>query len=265
MKALKHYLKIYWLLVKLYIKARMEYRADFAIGLVGMLFVNLLGALTLWVIFHSIPSIAGWSYHELIFIYAFALLSVLPSQVLFDNLWQLAFKLTDGSFIKYYFRPLDILFYFISEKFDVKGLGQFILASIMLIYSSAELGIVWDLKNTCIFLLLILSASLVMMGIMLLASALSFWFLNANFALLFVQKLKSISHFPMNIYNNTFKFLFTFIIPIGYLAFYPAQLILRSGEAHVLAYCSPLVGAAFFGIAYHVWTRGAMTYTGTGS
>jgi ABC-2 type transport system permease protein len=135
----------------------------------------------------------------------------------------------------------------------------------MLIYSSAELGIVWDFENTCIFLFLVLSASLVMMGIMLLASAVSFWFLNANFALLFIQKLKSISHFPMNIYNSVFKFLFSFIIPIGYLAFYPAQLILRPGEADVLAFLSPLVGAALFGIAYHVWIRGAMTYTGTGS
>lgn len=243
----------------------MEYRTDFVIGLVGILFVNLLGALTLWVIFHSIPSIAGWNYHELIFIYAFALLSVLPSQVLFDNLWQLTFKLTDGSFIKYYFRPLDILFYFISERVDVKGFGQFILASVMLIYSSDELGIIWNFANACIFLLLISSASLVMMGIMLLASALSFWFLNSNFSLLFVHKLKSISHFPMNIYNSIFKFLFSFIIPIGYLAFYPAQLILRSGEADVLTYCSPLVGVVLFGIAYLVWIRGAMTYSGTGS
>lgn len=265
MKVLKHYMKIYWLLFALNIKARMEYRADFAISLVGILFLNILGALALWMIFHSIPSLAGWNYHELIFIYAFALVSVVPAQVLFDNLWQLGAKLMDGSFIKYYFRPLDIVFYFVSERVDVKGLGQVVFGGAMLIYSSGELGIVWGLENTFIFLLLILSASLVMMGIMLLTSALSFWFLNANFALLFVHKLKGIAHFPMNIYNNIFKFLFSFVIPIGYLAFYPAQVILRPGEAGVLAYLSPLVGIALFGVAYHVWVRGAMGYAGTGS
>jgi ABC-2 type transport system permease protein len=264
-KTLKHYLKIYWLLFSLHIKTRMEYRVDFAMGLVGMLFVNLLGALTLWIIFHSIPGLAGWSYHELIFIYAFALLSMLPTHLLFDNLWQLNNKLMEGSFIKYYFRPLDILFYFISEKVDVKSFGQFIVACIMLVYSSGELGVVWGPGNTCVFLFLLASASLVMMGMMLLASALSFWFLNANFALSFAHKLTNFSHFPMNIYNNIFKFLFSFIIPIGYLAFYPAQLILRSGEADIYAYISPLIGAALFGIAYHVWIRGAMKYGGTGS
>jgi ABC-2 type transport system permease protein len=264
-KTLGHYLKIYRLLFALNVKARMEYRADFVIGLGGMLFVNLLGALTLWIMFHSIRGLAGWNYHELIFIYAFALLSMLPAQLLFDNLWHLNTKLMEGSFIKYYFRPLDILFYYISEKVDVKSFGQFIIASVMLVYSSGELGIAWGPGNTCIFLLLILSASLAMMGMMLLASALSFWFLNANFVLSFVDKIRNFSHFPMNMYNNIFKFLFSFIIPIGYLAFYPAKLILRSGEADVYAYISPLIGAALFGIAYRVWIRGAMKYGGTGS
>jgi hypothetical protein len=55
MKILKHYMKIYWLLFALNIKARMEYRADFVISLVGILFLNVLGALALWIIFHPEP------------------------------------------------------------------------------------------------------------------------------------------------------------------------------------------------------------------
>lgn len=265
MKIFKHYIKIYCLLSAQHIKARMEYRADFAIGIWGVFVMNVIGALTLWIIFHSIPSLVGWSYNELIFIYAFSLLATLPVQLFFDNLWQLGNKLIDGSFIKYYFRPLDIMFYFVSEKFEVKGFGQLIFAVAILIYASGELDVAWGLGNICIFVLLVLSSSLVAIGIVLLASALGFWILNPASTLLFVSKLTSISHYPMSIYNDFFKFLFTFIIPIGYIAFYPAKLILKTGEAGILVYFSPLVGIAFFAVAYWIWIRGAVRYAGTGS
>lgn len=265
MKTLKHYIKIYCLLCAQHFKARMEYRADFLISVVGMIVINLVGALTLWIIFHSIPDLAGWSYNELIFIYAFSLLAILPVQLCFDNVWQLGNKLMDGSFIKYYFRPLDVLFYFISERLDVKGIGQLVIAAVMLVYASGELDIAWGAGNICIFLLLVLSSSLVSAGIVLLASGLGFWTLNQVFALLFVYRLSGLSHYPMSIYNDFFKFLFTFIIPIGYIAFYPAKLLLRPSEADALVFLSPLVGVIFFVIAYRVWTRGAAGYVGTGS
>lgn len=262
---MKYYIKIYCLLCAQHFKARMEYRADFFVSIAGIIVVNLVGVLTLWIIFHSITDLAGWSYHELVFVYAFVLLTTLPVQLFFDNVWQLNGKLIDGSFIKYYFRPLDMLFYFISERLEIKGIGQLCIAAVMLVYASGELDIAWSAENISIFFLLVLSSSLVVMGIFLLASAVGFWVLNSTFALAFVSKLNSLAHYPMNIYNDFFKFLFTFIIPIGYIAFYPAKLILRSGETDVLAYFSPLIGAVLFGIAYHVWIKGAARYVGTGS
>jgi ABC-2 type transport system permease protein len=265
MKTLKRYMKIYCLLCAQHFKARMEYRADFLISVAGLVVINIAGVLPLWLIFHSIPNLAGWNYNELVFVYAFSLLAMLPVQLLFDNVWHLNNKLLDGSFIKYYFRPLDILFYFTSERIEVKSIGQFVIAAVMLIYASGELDILWDAKNIGIFLLLVISSSLVAIGIVLLASAFGFWVLNSAFTLVFVYKLSGFCHYPMSIYNNSFKFLFTFVIPIGYIAFYPAKLILRSNEADALAYSSPLIGVVLFGIAYYVWVRGAMRYGGTGS
>ena len=41
-----------------------------------------------------------------------------------------------------------------------------------------------------------------------------------------------------------FRFTFTYIIPIGFVAFYPSQLFLRPNEATPLIYFSPLIGIA---------------------
>src|SRR5258706_8729313 len=122
MRSLREYLRRYWIIEAQFIKAKMQYHADFIISSIGM-FVSSLATLGIfWVIFDSIPNLAGWSLMEMVFIYAFYMIAISPMQILFDNFWDLRFQIQQGTFIKYYFRPLNMMFYFVSEVFDIKGL-----------------------------------------------------------------------------------------------------------------------------------------------
>ena len=58
---------------------------------------------------------------------------------------------------------------------------------------------------------------------------------------------------------------FTFIIPIGFMAFYPSQVFLRPESIPAVVWFTPLLGCAFFYLSYKVWMKGAMSYNGTGS
>jgi ABC-type uncharacterized transport system permease subunit len=53
--------------------------------------------------------------------------------------------------------------------------------------------------------------------------------------------------------SGAFRVAFTYIIPIGFVAFYPSQLF------------SPIVGIGLFALTYWIWTKGVNSYTGTGS
>ncbi len=152
MTTLRHYARIYLLIEAQYIKARLQYRADFIISSVGMACSYAVGIITFWVLFTTIPNLAGWSLNELLFIYGFYLLAVTPLQVLFDNIWSLRIKVQDGSFIRYYFRPLNMLFYYVSEVFDIKGLVQFVLGIVVVVYASAQLHLQWTLPQIALFL-----------------------------------------------------------------------------------------------------------------
>lgn len=259
------YSKIYMKLVGLHIKSRLAYREDFLIGLGGMLITNLVGILALWLVFDSVDNILGWSYNEIIFIYAFTLMSTLPFQLFFDNVWQLNGKLVDGSFIKYYFKPLNIMFYFISETVDIKAIGQLLISLAAFGYSCSTLDVDWNIPLILCALMLLISSALVMIGIMLLASATGFWVLNGTFALLFAFKLKDFSHYPMEIYNTVFKSIFTYLIPIGFVGYYPARFILRENQYSQAIFLTPLVGVVTVSVAYVIWMKGARQYAGTGT
>jgi ABC-2 type transport system permease protein len=78
-------------------------------------------------------------------------------------------------------------------------------------------------------------------------------------------KIRDFAPFPTTVFTGFFRVLFTYLIPIGFVAFYPAQLFLKPGTAPLLAYASPLIGIGFFLLAYYIWSKGVDSYAGTGS
>jgi ABC-2 type transport system permease protein len=265
MRSLREYLRLYWIIEAQFIKAKMQYRADFIISSIGM-FVSSLATLGIfWVIFDSIPNLAGWTLMEMVFIYAFYMIAISPMQILFDNFWDLRFQIQQGTFIKYYFRPLNMMFYFVSEVFDLKGLTQLAAGIILLFYSGSQLHVTWTFFRIFLLFITIFSAALVQISIIVSASCAAFWVIDSFPVLGLAWKLREFSPYPMSIFDGAFRFAFTYVIPIGFVAFYPSQLFLRPNEVSSLIYFSPLIGIGLFALTYWIWTKGVNSYTGTGS
>lgn len=260
-----NYVRLYFLIIAQYIKARMQYRVDFFVSSVGIVFQNFAGFGALWVLFRSIPELQGWKFDELVFLYAFATLSVTPSQIFFDNVWQLRNHVQQGTFIKYYFKPINMMFYYMSEVLDLKGFAQLAFAIVLMAVSSAGLGVQWTLGTVLATIALLLASSLIMVSFLIISSSTCFWIVNSFSVMSFFFRFRDYARYPITIFNGFFRFLFTFVIPIGFVAFYPSQLILRPAESGWLVYLTPVVGAAFFGLACLVWSRGVKSWSGTGS
>jgi ABC-2 type transport system permease protein len=265
MLSLGDYLRLYFLIEAQYIKSQMQYRADFLISSVGMFFSSLATLAVFVVLFNSIPNLAGWSLMEMVFIYAFYMIAVSPMQILFDAIWWIRYKVQSGEFIKYYFRPMNIMFYYMSERFDIKGLTQLVAGIVLLAYSSVRLALVWSPGKLLALLVALVSASLVLIAIAVMAGASAFWLVNSYPVLALAWKVREFAPYPMTIFDGIFRFAFTFILPIGFIAFYPAQFFLRPDEISPVVYLTPVAGVVLFALMYKVWELGVNSYTGTGS
>lgn len=65
--------------------------------------------------------------------------------------------------------------------------------------------------------------------------------------------------------SGAFHLAFTYVILIGFVAFYPSQLFLRPEEISSLVYFSPVVGIRLLTRTYWIWIKGVNSYSGTGS
>lgn len=263
--SLRFYLRIYLKILAQDLKSKMSYRADFIISTIGMIFTNIAGFVSFWILFRSFPSINGWGYYEMLFLYGFSLVAITPVQCLFDNNWSLRMAVYSGDFIKYCFRPINIFFYYQSEVFDIKGLGQLAFGIGTLIYSWVKIGLGITPLILLKMIVFLLTASLVMIAMQNAAAATCFWIINSFYVLDLVTRFKDYAKYPVTIFSSVFRFIFTFIMPIAFIAYYPSLVILRPDEVPLLSWLSPFIGAFFFWLSYKFWMRGALKYNGTGS
>lgn len=264
-KGLGFYLRIYRKILAQDIKSKMSYRADFIISTIGMICTNVAGFISFWILFRNFPSVNGWNYYEMLFLYGFSLIALTPVQCLFDNNWSLRIYVYSGDFIKYCFRPINLFFYYQSEVFDIKGLGQLAFGIGTLAYAWTKIGLGFTpfiLLKVVVFLL---TASLIMIAMQNAAAATCFWIQNSFYVLDLVTRFKDYAKYPITIFNPVFRFVFTFLIPIAFIAYYPSLVVLRPDEVPLLSLLSPFVGILFFWLSYRFWMYGAMKYSGTGS
>ena len=264
-KGLRFYLRIYFKILAQDLKSKMSYRADFIISTIGMIFTNISGFVSFWILFRNFPSINGWTYHEMLFLYGFSLISLTPVQCLFDNNWSLRQYVYSGDFIKYCFRPINMFFYFQSEVFDIKGLGQLAFGIGTLIYSWNKIGLAFTPLILLKMLVFLLTASLIMISLQNTAAAACFWIQNSFYLLDLAYRFRDYAKYPITIFSPVFRFIFTFVMPVAFIAYYPSLVILRPDEVPVLSWLSPLIGIIFFCISYKIWMYGASRYSGTGS
>ena len=264
-KGLIFYTRLYCKILAQDLKSKMSYRADFIISTIGMIFTNIAGFVSFWILFRNFSTINGWGYYEMLFLYGFSLVSLTPAQCFFDNNWSLRQYVYSGDFIKYCFRPINLFFYYQSEVFDIKGLGQLAFGLGTIIYSWIKLGLGFTPLMLVKMIVFLITASLVMIALQTAAAATCFWIHNSFFVLDLAFRFKDYAKYPITIFTSVFRFIFTFIMPIAFIAYYPSLVILRPDEVPLLSWLSPLFGIGFFYIAYRIWMYGAMKYNGTGS
>ncbi|MBN2353682.1 MAG: ABC-2 family transporter protein [Spirochaetales bacterium] len=265
-KRLFYYWRIYRKLTSQHIKSRMSFRADFLISVLGMLALNVSGFLSLLVLFNTIPSLGGWDYYEMLFLYGFFGLAIAPVAILFDKFWSLWSDVIWGNFINCCFKPLNTMFYYLSDTVDLKSLGSLAVSVAVFVYALPHLRVSWTALKVVCLVLMYLGSVFSFIGIRTAVSATAFWMgRNVSVMNFFSLKVEQFVRYPLTIFGKPFQIVFVFVIPYAFVAYMPVNHLLHSPDVSPEWFLTPLVGAAVFGIGCLVWSLGVRRYNGTGT
>ena len=263
---MRRYMKLYNQFLKQYLKSLIEYRVDFIFGLVGFIFVQLTGVIFIQLIFSSIPSLDGWSYYEVLFIYGLAQVPRGIDHVFTDNLWLLSGRIIlQGGFDKYLLRQLNPLFHLLAERFQPDGFGEIIIGIILMITSWTKLNLEMNLAKLLILVSTILFATLIYTAIKLAVASISFWIKFAQSYLYMTYQLSTFTKYPLSIYPKAIKFMLTFIIPFAFTGYFPGAYFLGRENFLNGIVMTHVISLVSISIAYFIWTQGLKKYESAGS
>src|SRR5574344_2052723 len=217
MKQLKRMFRMHRIFISQDFKRMLEYKGDFLTGVIGFLIAQLFNILFLWIIFSQIPSLMGWSFYEIVFIYGFSLIPKGIDHFFFDNLWSIGyFIVRKGDFDKYLTRPINPLFHVMVEKLQVDALGELLVGVLLLSTTIPQLVITWSVEKVLLTLLVIPFAALIYTSVKIATSAIAFWTKRSGNITYMFYMVNDFAKYPTTIYNNFVKTIITYIIPFAF-------------------------------------------------
>ena len=263
---MKRHLRLFALYFAQYFKVRLAYKADFFIAFFSSMAATVLGFGFVFVLFTKIPRLQGWSFDEILFLYAFSLIPLGLFNVVSWNLYEFGdIYIIQGRFDRILLRPINTLFQVLFEKFRIESLQEVLTGLLVLAVATRHLGQRWGAQDYLWFPIMIASGALIYMAVFLILTAVSFWFEDRVGIVPPVFNMLTFGRYPLTIYGVFIQFLLSWIIPFGFASFYPTVHFLHRTEFGVYFYLVPLVGTGFFGLACLVWSRGVRNYSSTGS
>lgn len=261
------YIKIYSIFLKQYLKTLMEYRTDFLIGMMSFFVVQSSNLIFLTLIFNRIPHLNGWSFEEVLLIYGLSQIPRGLDHLFTDNLWLLANEyVRSGMFDKYLLRPINPLFHLIAERFQPDAFGEILVGVSIFTYAYIKLGLTFTFVNWLMFVIAILSGSLIYTSIKLAAGSIALWTKRSQHVLFIIYQLSDFASYPITIFSIGIKIILLAIVPFAFVAFVPASIFLNKPFMSYGILTGVIVSLLMWTVSYQfIWKRGLSAYESTGN
>ena len=226
----------------------------------------------LWATLTQFPSMNGWDFRQMAFLYALWMMGHGLHNMLFFKVGDVPVLIREGNFDRFLIRPRDALFQAMIAP------TQFALVPDELILALVWLGVAIPYSQVHVDALLIayipliaIGGALIDFGINLAIATAAFWFVRIDALRWVVMSLEQdFSRYPIGIYSRGVRLALAFVLPFAFMNYFPATFLLHKTEdgLHLnpaVGLLTPLVGLACATLAYGFWRIGIDRYQGTGS
>lgn len=264
-------LRLYGVLVRASMRAQGQYRANLVIEIIGAIAYQGAGFAFVWVVVDRFGEIGGWGRPELALLYGMRLGSHGVFTFFFAQLvGRVGEVIRQGEFDRYLVRPLDPLLQLITRRFNLTVLGDLLGGAALVVAGAIQVDVAWTVPGAGYLVLAVIGGGLVEGALHLTATALAFRLLSTQaLAGAIEDLLSSVGGYPLRIFPAGAEFVLTFVLPIAFVAYFPATVLLGRTDALSvpawLAALAPLVGALLFTAAYTFWRHQIRHYSSSGT
>ncbi|KEO81972.1 ABC transporter permease [Tumebacillus flagellatus] len=261
---------IYLTMIRAAVLTRLEYRADFVMGIIGVFILNAGTLATSWVLLSRFQNLHGWTFWEIVFLYNMWLLGHGIRAVFFRHINMLEQFIVEGTFDQILTRPANPLVQFLGREVHYLGVGDVLLSVFMLVLAYHNLGLNWPWWMFGWLIVIALSSAVVEMAITLLLVSTSFLTTRSralvNSASLFSWGV--VQQYPVDMFGKLLRNIVTILLPFAFMNYYPSLVFLGKQDVvpwGFLTWYAPVVALILLFLAISMWNYGIKRYQSSGS
>jgi ABC-2 type transport system permease protein len=268
----QHILGSYFRLLGAQMRSQLQYRASFLLDVFSTAFFTIteFGALAL--VLNRFGEIDGWTLGEVAFLYGLVELSFGLMDMLFAGFDPQFFGqgIRKGTFDQFLLRPVPIIWQVLSSDVTLRRIGRILLGIVIFVFAINLSNLEWTLIKIIYLPFVVVGMVLFFGGLFMIGSSFTFWTVES------VEAMNILTYgggflisYPMSIYQDWLRRIFTFVIPAIFLNYYPALYFLDKpdpfGFPFIAHFLAPVAGAIVFALALAFWRFGLEHYQSTGN
>jgi ABC-2 type transport system permease protein len=263
-------LRLYGRYVSASFRSQMQYRASFIMTTVAHFLMTVLEFLGILALFDRFGQLQGWQ---------------LPEVAVFYGVVNMAFAICDatsrgfdifhamvrtGDFDRLLLRPRSTVLQLAGQELTLRRVGRLSQGALVLGWGLHTLGAPLSWPQILLLIAAVTGGALLFYGIIVLQATLAFW-TTESLEIMNTMTYGGVqtAQYPLSIYRDWFRRLFTYVVPLAAVAYFPTLVIIGRtdplGSPAWVGYISPVVGPLFFLASLRVWRFGVRHYRSTGS
>jgi len=275
-----HTLQLYFKLIQVQLRSQAKFRGSFFMDILATLFLSFVTFGSLALVMQRFKTIGGWNIWELAFLYGILETAFGMMDMIFSGFDPRDFgrQVRLGRLDQLMLRPASLTVQVLGSEFLLRRLGRISQGLAIFGLALANLSVAWDLERILLLLVVIFSTMCFFGGLFIFGSAVTFWTIESiELINIFTYGGVEMMSYPMNIYSDWLRSLFTYIIPASFLVYYPSLFLLGKtdptgitaalpgGLQALVHWLSPLVGIGMLAVGRAFWEFGLKHYQSTGT
>lgn len=263
-------LRCYALVAGAWTRAAAQYRLSLFLMILATLLITGLDFVEILIVFANTGRLAGFTVAEVAFLYGVAATCLGLADLLIGSIERLGDRIRDGSFDAMLLRPAPALALAAADQFSVRRLGKLIQSVAVLGWALSAVDVEWTPERGGLLVLMLVSGTVIFLGVFVVGAAFQFVAPGGRETMnAFTYGGGYLTQFPLGIYARHVIQLVTFVVPLGFINWYPALRILGASDPLHLPsathYLSPAAAAFLVIVAGIAWGAGLRRYRSTGS
>ncbi|MFC8826113.1 ABC transporter permease [Streptomyces sp. NPDC057137] len=263
-------MRAYGLIVAMWMRSTMTYRASFAMTAFGNFAVTAFDFLAILMMFSHVDRLGGYSLPEVAFLYGAAGASFGLADLVMGSTDRLGRRIRDGTLDTLLVRPVPVLAQVAADRFALRRLGRITQGLLVLGYALVTVDIAWTPLKVAMIPMMVLSGAVIFSAVFVAGAAFQFWAQDAaEVQNSFTYGGTTLLQYPPTVFAKDLVRGVTFVVPLAFVNWMPALYVMDRddplGLPDWVAFLPPVVAVGCCVLAGLAWRAGLRGYRSTGS